>query len=257
MGSRNWNWTINRRMRKIGWQILKYPPPGNLFHFLPELQRITALTDPGELSDLATFFFGLKVLISNSGEINSQLGQEIFVLSQTANIINPTFLEIGAYDPIHWSNTASLREYFGWTGLHVDPNSETAKKFNQAGLAQNFIHAAVSTTKQERVFLQSAGAMSTISDFPLNSNDEAVLVINPQDLVHRSKKVDYLSLDIEGGEYDVLAAWPWEACSPKVITVEHNFREIEKTKIKNLLNQKGYREFLPSLTDFESWFVKT
>ena len=55
--------------------------------------------------------------------------------------------------------------------------------------------------------------------------------------------LDYLSLDVEGPEYDLLAAIDWKKCTPpKVITVEHNWRDEVITKIRELLTTQGYTE---------------
>jgi len=199
---------------------------------------------------------GIATLLAHKGTLHSQLGQECFVLSQSAGISNPRYLEIGAYDPVHWSNTASLRESFGWTGFHVDPNPVTARAFDSLGLAHSFIEAAVVGKHQPEVFLHVEGAMSSTSNFSKEKNDLKVATIQPVDLLKVTKSIDYLSLDIEGGEYDVLVSWPWEVCKPKIITVEHNFMDNQRDKIASLLIPLGYREFLPSLTDFESWFVR-
>tara|TARA_B110000971_G_C19680143_1_gene350733 strand:+ start:168 stop:605 length:438 start_codon:yes stop_codon:yes gene_type:complete len=52
--------------------------------------------------------------------------------------------------------------------------------------------------------------------------------------------MDYLSLDVEGAEYEILESFPWEERSFGVITVEHSYIQANREKIKRLLESKGY-----------------
>lgn len=50
------------------------------------------------------------------------------------------------------------------------------------------------------------------------------------------KIIQYLSLDTEGSEYEILRVFPFE-----VITVEHNHIEPQRTQIRDLLVSNKYR----------------
>ena len=56
-------------------------------------------------------------------------------------------------------------------------------------------------------------------------------------------EVDYLSLDTEGSEYEILKNFDFNKLLLKVIIVEHNFTH-NREKILNLLTKKGYKENL-------------
>ena len=214
------------------------------------------MVDECDHLDLSAFFSGLSKLAERNGQIFSQLGQEIFVISQMFGIDDPKFLEIGAFDPEHFSNTAGLRKYFNWKGYFVDPNPETAKKFTDAGLRDSFIEAAVTNTHEPTLFFHAEGAMSSTSGLRRTAKEIEVKAIHIRKLIELVKQVDYLSLDIEGNESEILFSYPWDLSKPAVVTVEHNHRIKEKDEIQKFMETLGYREFLPSLTDFESWFVK-
>ena len=47
--------------------------------------------------------------------------------------------------------------------------------------------------------------------------------------------MDYLSLDVEGAEYEILESFPWEERSFGVITVEHSYIQANREKIKRRL----------------------
>ena len=70
--------------------------------------------------------------------------------------------------------------------------------------------------------------------------------------------IDYLSIDTEGSEYEILASHDFNKYSFKVITCEHNFTS-KRNEICRLLLSKGYeRKYLRNdKTDFDDWYVKT
>ena len=49
--------------------------------------------------------------------------------------------------------------------------------------------------------------------------------------------MDYLSLDTEGSELDILKAFPYQDFRFNCITVEHNFQERERAQILRLLEE--------------------
>jgi hypothetical protein len=67
------------------------------------------------------------------------------VIEQQAQVENyqtvtAVYLEIGAFHPFKYSNTATLRDVFGWIGCSVDPSSEAYKAFFDAGLSERFVN---------------------------------------------------------------------------------------------------------------------
>jgi FkbM family methyltransferase len=52
--------------------------------------------------------------------------------------------------------------------------------------------------------------------------------------------IDYMSLDTEGSEYEILKNFDFEKYRFGLIDVEHNFIEPRRTEIRNLLISKGY-----------------
>ena len=69
-------------------------------------------------------------------------------------------------------------------------------------------------------------------------------------------EIDYLSIDTEGSEFEILKNLDFKKYSFKVITVEHN-NTVNKTLINKLLEKNGYRKELEALSQFESWYTNT
>ena len=66
--------------------------------------------------------------------------------------------------------------------------------------------------------------------------------------------IDYLSIDTEGSEYDILKDFNFNKYQFKIITVEHNFSE-NRVKIKSLLESKGYKRVYENLSKFDDWYL--
>jgi hypothetical protein len=183
----------------------------------------------------------------------SQLCQEAFALAYTNCEKKPYYLEIGAFHPEQYSNTASLRKYMGWTGLSVDPSRDSHEAFVAAGLGEHFLNMGVGVASGTAHFF-SNGAFSQTLREPSACTSE-IKIIGIRELVELHADIDYVSLDIEGGEVDVIRAFPWEICKPSVFTIEHNYDDVVKKDLQHLMENQGYRRVLDSVTNFESWFV--
>ena len=68
-------------------------------------------------------------------------------------------------------------------------------------------------------------------------------------------KIDYLSIDTEGSEFDILKDFDFEKYDIKIITCEHNFTKSRKD-IFSLLTSNGYQRKLTGASKFDDWYVK-
>ena len=134
-----------------------------------------------------------------------------------------TFLEIGAYTGIEFSNTLVLERCFGWRGLLIEANSANFRGLQRSGRVAELRHAAVcageggdgATVNVTRSGGTVAGSVDTMSSGFLQHyrkgddlTSEAVpcqslVSMVDQSLIARSG-VTFLSLDVEGAEEEVL-----------------------------------------------------
>jgi FkbM family methyltransferase len=197
----------------------------------------------------------------------SQLGQDIFVLDFTDFKVGGTFLEIGATDGVALSNTYILEKCFGWTGFLCEPargwreqlikNRTSTLVFdaiwNVSGATLDFKE----TLQKEFSTISHFSDLDTLSRFrsdgshyPVNTLSLADLVIShgiPNDL-------DYLSLDTEGSEFDIIENIDFELFHPKVITIEHNYTK-NRERIFTLLTSFGYKRKFEGLSRWDDWYT--
>jgi FkbM family methyltransferase len=202
------------------------------------------------------------------GSSKAQLKQDIFVLSELSCKTGGYFVEFGATNGVDLSNTYLLETKFGWTGILAEPARvwHDALKANRSGCHVDF-DCVWSKTGDVLEFNEvNAAELSTIDTF--SSVDEhattrtsgtkyPVNTISLLDLLRKydaPKVIDYLSIDTEGSEFEILNAFDFDAYQFRIITCEHNYTPMRE-KIYDLLTSKGYTRKFPNLSRFDDWYV--
>jgi FkbM family methyltransferase len=214
-------------------------------------------------------YYGLVRLISeNFMSSKSQLFQDVFVLHVLNNKRNGFFIEFGATNGVSMSNTYMLEKEYGWKGILAEPAIvwQADLKNNRAALIDN--RCVWNRTGETLQFFETAEPeLSTIntysdSDFHSDTRKEKisydVKTISLYDLLQEHnapKNIDYLSIDTEGSEFEILEAFDFSAYDIKVITAEHNFTPYRE-KIFDLLTAKGYKRMFTEISLFDDWYVK-
>jgi FkbM family methyltransferase len=197
---------------------------------------------------------------------SSQLLQDVWVLFATGAKRGGYFVEFGALDGVALSNTLLLERSFGWTGLLAEPNP----KYHAALAAQRSARIDKRCVWQESgrtVQLIDCGELSTIQayrdlDGHAGTRRRAaaacdVETVRLDDLLAQHgapRTFDFLSVDTEGSEFDILQTLDFERYRPMTICVEHNFTEAER-RIDRLLADRGYRRCLPRVSRWDGWYV--
>lgn len=205
-------------------------------------------------------------LVRSWPKSESELYQDLFVLSEHHFKRDGFFVEIGVGNGQKISNTYLLEKEFGWRGLLVEPNRDMAasiKATRQAVLDQR---AVFSKTGLELDFLSDAAEveLSTLVDFKGSDQRHRsgrvfkVPTITLNDLLaeHEAPKtIDYLSLDTEGSELDILRTFDFERYQVAIITVEHNYNQGKLLELKNLMESHGFVQVIASCSKWDAWFV--
>lgn len=66
--------------------------------------------------------------------------------------------------------------------------------------------------------------------------------------------IDFVSIDTEGSERDILSVFPFEDWQISIMTVEHNFRP-DRAVMHDILSANGFVRVLPELSQFDDWYV--
>jgi len=141
-----------------------------------------------------------------------------------------TYVDIGAMDPFTLSNTATFDRCLNWTGVVIEPNLhsvERLRSYRSAHVVQNCvglegIHLFTFHDDASRARLITAdeiqpGGKPNPSESIFEAPCRNLTTILRETGV---KKIDYLSIDIEGWEISVLWHLPFDEFDIRVITVE-------------------------------------
>jgi FkbM family methyltransferase len=183
----------------------------------------------------------------------SQLGQDLWVLEKTGFKKGGYFVEFGATDGVRLSNTYLLEKEFEWTGLCAEPNPEFLVKLKRNRSCTVCADCVAGESGRQVEFLL-ADEFGGIAEYCLDQHNKRrqayrdlgkTLVISTVSLDELLRKhnaprtIDYLSIDTEGSEYDILRHFPFDEWDMRLISVEHNFMPIRED-IRKLLESNGY-----------------
>jgi FkbM family methyltransferase len=193
----------------------------------------------------------------------SQLGQDLWVLSKSDYKRNGYFVEFGATDGILLSNTYLLEKEFGWKGICAEPNPKFFDKLkeNRNCKVVNSCISGESGEIVEFVFADEFGGMVKYA-FEDNHSDKRLSyeciagkvlleTISLNDFLLQNeapKNIDYLSIDTEGSEYEILSNFSFDEWNVRLISVEHNYTN-KREDIYELLSSYGYNRCELSFDD--------
>lgn len=210
----------------------------------------------------------LHFVLQNYAESRAQLFQDLFVLFSLRQKREGFFVEFGASDGVELSNTLLLEKSYKWNGILAEP----AKCWHN-DLRTNR-HCVIDTrcvwTKSGEVLEfneTSDRELSTIAKYS-NHDLHSVLrrmgemypveTISLNDLLSSNSApncIDYLSVDTEGSEFEILQAFDFQKYDVKIITVEHNFT-MNRAGICALLESRGFSRVFERFSMWDDWYRK-
>ena len=173
----------------------------------------------------------------------SQLGEDKVINKYFKNFIG-TYVDIGCYHPIKYSNTALLYKK-GWSGINIDLNQTSIDLFNFSRLRDKNILACLSN-KEEWVNLYLDNRFSALNSVN-NENIKKFQIKKFKKIRIKTKvfpkiikqKFDFLNIDCEGNDYKILKTIDLKRFKPKLISIEVSKKY--KKFIYNYLNSNNYK----------------
>jgi FkbM family methyltransferase len=199
----------------------------------------------------------------------SQLGQDILALSVTG-LKNPGFfVEFGAADGTALSNSHILEKQFGWSGILCEPSKSWHPALRKNRTCTIDTRCVYSASGQKISFSENyLGELSAITDYAepnshgllkRTTSSYEVETISLRDLLvaHGAPKyIEFLSIDTEGSEFEILKNFDFRSYRFGAICVEHNFADT-RGKINSLLLANGYQQVHADLSDFDDWYIQS
>lgn len=194
----------------------------------------------------------------------SQLGQDQWVLSQLGQKKNGFFVELGACDGLYYSNSLYFERNLEWDGICIEPNDNYFQqlKMNRKCFISNELVSSENDVKVEFILDKAVSSINDETKGPFTTNNGTNIVMKTTykldtilDKFNAPRIIDYLSLDVEGNEYEILRTFNFDKYKFRCMTVEHNSPHIGDTlqkKIRELLTTNGYR-YIKGNDDVHNW----
>ena len=178
------------------------------------------------------------------------------------------YLDIGAQHPISNNNTYILFKR-GWKGINIDLDKKNIDLFKIARPDDFNLNYAISDSekKVDLFFYHESSPINTLSKKVSNfqkANVSQVKKIKTKTLdkvldeISLQHRIDYMNIDVEGYEEQVLKGFNINKFKPYVISIEYldlemNKLELTNNDINNLLNSNLYQFFIKNDYYFVNW----
>lgn len=202
---------------------------------------------------------------------HSQFGEDMIVRSLTSDIKNGFYVEIGAHHPVYISNTHHFHSK-GWRGINIDAVPGSMNIFEVLRPKDINIEICIvppDYPKEITFFMFEASAFNTCdSESASQTLAKGVKLIEEvkvptttltkilDDYLPEDTQIDFMSIDIEGLDEQILMSNDWNRYQPSVLLFEKHLVDIQDfndLKIMKYLSKFGYQ--LVAKTGY-SWILQ-
>jgi len=193
----------------------------------------------------------------------SQFYQDIYCLLVNQGKRNGYFIEFGACDGVLLSNTLLLEREFGWTGILSEPmpswHAALEKNrrciidkrciWTETGSTIDFAEYEGDEYHTESSAFEEGGARRA-------SNVFKVPTVTLADLLREHdapNTIDFMSMDVEGGEHAILSTFPFDEYRFNFMCVEQHGEHA--ARINQLLTENGYRQVFAEASGHDGYYV--
>lgn len=167
------------------------------------------------------------------------------------------FIDIGAHDGILFSNSLFFERVNGWSGICVEPNPSVFNKLMSNRKSIN-LNVCIGSENKKVKFTQIEGYSEMLSGITekydgrhierINNdilikggkiNEIEVDMITLSDVIElRNKRIDFISIDTEGNEFDIVSSIDFDLLDVKSLVVENNYKD---NRTAAHLNSLGFK----------------
>lgn len=191
----------------------------------------------------------------------SQEGEDIILRRIFENKKTGFYVDIGAFHPYRFSNTY----YFylrGWRGINIDANPQSIELFNKFRKRDINLNLAIGLNKAKmKYYMFNEPALNTFDESLAKERDntlnykiisiEEIEVLPLSDVLDeflpKNQEIDFMDIDVEGLDFEVLKSNNWNKYRPEILLVEilpaQTIEEVLDSEIYKYLKHIGYHLF--------------
>ena len=166
------------------------------------------------------------------------------------------YVDIGAHHPYRFSNTVYFYKK-GWRGINVEPTPTLIKKFYSLRKRDININAAVGISDKPLVFycFNEPALNSFDRELSISRENDRYKIIEQVEVpleklssildknVPKGTEITFMTIDVEGLDFEILESNDWQKYNPKFILIEDDidFEDIKSNKVYNYLKDRKYQ----------------
>jgi len=183
----------------------------------------------------------------------SMLGEDKFIKNYFRNKSKGFYVDVGCYHPLDGNNTQLLYAK-GWNGINFDINLYSIKLFNFLRKRDISIHSGISNKKSKLImyYRKEINMLNTLdkriakihfrNGFKKRNIQVNTLNYFISKYFKKLEKIDFLNIDVEGGELNVLKSLNFKDYKPRLICIEiHNSKNMYDTNYDYLKVNNIYK----------------
>lgn len=234
---------------RVAEAAIKFDPPYELFEFRRHRSRLAVYNLRNRTTVYSSQILQDQILLA--------LLDSKFYRARGGAQTDGLFVEAGAYDGETWSNTLHLERFRNWTGLLVEPSADSYRalraKNRNAYSVNSCLCAGNASHNESYIEAGPFGVTTNVSRAVDAATAEAAVATSPvygvtchplgnilEQFFDRygflaqkrsrisvnasahGRVIDYMSVDIEGGEREVLRSFPWTRFDVNLLSIEYN-----------------------------------
>ena len=210
------------------------------------------------------FFFFIKYknffkfIINNIKSSRSQVFQDLFVCYFSDLKNKGIFIEIGGGNGMDLSNTYMLEKKFSWRGVICEPDNRLhadilAKR--KCFLEKKPVH----NSSNKKIYFSFKEPYDSFITSKWSTSAKKMSAISLNTLIKKyklGKNIDYISIDTEGNELDIIKKFNFKKFNVKIFTIEHNFKKNKRESIYKILKKNNYERLFKYISYMDDWYVK-
>jgi len=190
----------------------------------------------------------------------SQEGEDLILLRIFEKKRIGFYVDVGAHHPFRFSNT--YRFYLrGWRGINIDPMPGSMRLFNKFRKRDINLELAVGENEDTLIYYMfNEPALNTFDEgLAKTTNGKNGYYVHTKlpikvyplskildEYLPREQEIDFLNVDVEGKDFEVIKSNNWNKFRPKIVLVEilaSSIEEILENPLYLFMKQNGYYFF--------------
>lgn len=193
------------------------------------------------------FYKLLKIYRNKKPSIHyGEFGEDVFINRIFKDIKIGRYVDVGCYHPFKGSLTAQLYKK-GWNGINIDLSKSSIDLFNIVRKKDINLNLAISDFDGETNYYENSPINQQNSLIKDNDNQKKIKIqckrLSSILLENHYNNFEYLNIDVEGSEQNVINGIDLSKYRPILITIENNnlhLKDYIDSEIYNILIKNNY-----------------